>query len=76
MCEGFNLVTSFVIVLLAIIVNLSAIKLIAILKGFILEIKLFVYGLAGGALLGFASIGRLVIFAPFELVFKMYKYLL
>ncbi|RLE42265.1 hypothetical protein DRJ48_03870 [Candidatus Woesearchaeota archaeon] len=65
----FNLVNSILIAGLAVLVNISAQKVASLAKGYLLEFKLFLYGLAGGVVMGLASLGRVVLFAPFELVF-------
>ncbi len=69
----FNLLNCFLISLLALIVFMLPIKLLAIAKGYIVEFRQYLWGFVGGILIGLASIGKLVLFNPFELIFTHHE---
>jgi hypothetical protein len=69
----FNLAISVCIALVAILVHMLPIKLLAISKGYLVEIKQYIWGIVGGVMVGLASIGKAVLFSPFELVFHHHE---
>ncbi len=68
-----NLLACLLIAAFVIFINLGAQRLLALAKGYVLTHKMFVFGTLGGTIIGLASIGKLVLFAPFELVFNQHE---
>ena len=69
----WNMFTAFLIVLLSVMLHLTMIKIVALFKGYPVKFKMFLYGIGGGALFGLASLGRLPLFAPYELEFSLHE---
>jgi hypothetical protein len=68
-----NLAICIGIAFFTVMVHISAQKGMSLLKGYMLEYKLFLYGVLGGALVSLVSFGRIVLFPAFELIFSHHE---
>ncbi len=64
-----NLLIAIVISLVTILISITAQKAMALMKGYLMELKLFLWGAVGGVVIGLGSVGNVLIFPAFEFIF-------